>query len=140
MANKIVIFMLASLFLFGSASSSYSYMSGRDIFSGNIPQPILIEPIADEVDLSGASQLIFKWSPHEGDISQRRYYDFRLYQGYQMIEANLILQNNVSPNQHQFAVNADIFKLNQIYTWSLRQTYRAGKSQRSTSSFTIINK
>ena len=140
MADKIAIFILTFVLIFASATSSNSSSFERDIFSENIPQPILKEPVTDKVDLSGKKELVFRWSPHEGDISQRRYYDFRLYQGYQMIEANLILQNNVSPNQRQFAVNADIFKLNQIYTWSLRQKYRSGKSQRSTSSFTVINK
>ena len=140
MADKIAIFILTFVLIFASATLSNSSSFGRDIFSENIPQPILKEPVTDKVDLSGKKELVFRWSPHEGDISQRRYYDFRLYQGYQMIEANLILQNNVSPNQRQFAVNADIFKLNQIYTWSLRQKYRSGKSQRSTSSFTVINK
>ena len=140
MTNKIAIFMLTFLFLFGSASLSNSYMLGRDVFSENIPQPILKEPVTDKVDLSGKSELIFKWSPHEGDISRRKYYDFRLYDGYQMIESNLILQNNIPPNQHEFAVSADTFKLNQVYTWSLRQTYRSGKSQRSTSSFTVTSK
>jgi len=115
-------------------------MLGRDIFSESIPQPILKEPVTDNLDLSGKTELVFRWSPHEGNTYQRKYYDFRLYEGYQMIEANLILHNNVSPNQHQFVVGTDIFKLNQVYTWSLRQTYRSGKSQRSTSSFTVISK
>lgn len=140
MSNKIAIFVLVFLFLLGSAVLSNANMLGRDIFSESIPQPILKEPVTDNVDLSGKTELVFRWSPHEGNVYQRKYYDFRLYEGYQMIEANLILQNNVSPNQRQFAVSTDIFKLNQVYTWSLRQTYRSGKSQRSTSSFTVISK
>ena len=140
MSNKIAIFTLVFLFLLGSAVLSNANMLGRDIFSESIPQPILKEPVTDNVDLSGKTELVFRWSPHEGNVYQRKYYDFRLYEGYQMIEANLILQNNVSPNQRQFAVSTDIFKLNQVYTWSLRQTYRSGKSQRSTSSFTVISK
>jgi hypothetical protein len=140
MAGKIIMFLLTCLFLFGSASVSSSYMPGRDVFSNHIPQPVLKEPITDKVDLSGMSELIFRWSPHEGNISQRKHYDFRLYKGYQMIESNLILQDNVSPNRHQIAVSADTFKVSQVYTWSLRQTYRAGKSRRSSSSFTVIGK
>ena len=140
MADKIAIFILTFVLIFASATLSNSSSFGRDIFSENIPQPILKEPVTDKVDLSGKKELIFRWSPHEGNTYQRKYYDFRLYDGYQMIESNLILQNNVSPNQHRFVVSTDMFKLNQVYTWSLRQTYRVGKSQRSTSSFTVINK
>jgi len=140
MADKIAIFILTFLLIFASATSSNSSSFGRDIFSENIPQPILKEPVTDKVDLSGKKELVFRWSPHEGNIYQRKYYDFRLYDGYQMIESNLILHNNVSPNQHQFVVSTDMFKLNQVYTWSLRQTYRVGKSQRSTSSFTVTGK
>jgi hypothetical protein len=140
MANRMIIIVLICLFLFSGVSVSSAYMPGRDVFSNHIPQPVLKEPITDKVDLSGRSELIFRWSPHEGNISQRKHYDFRLYKGYQMIESNLILQDNVSPNKHQIAVSADTFKVNQVYTWSLRQTYRAGKSRRSSSSFTITGK
>jgi hypothetical protein len=140
MASRIIIILFTCLFLFSSAPVSDAYMLGRDIFSNNIPQPILKEPIADKVDLSGKSELVFRWSPHEGNISQRKHYDFRLYEGYQMIETSLILKENVSANKHQITVSTDTFKANQVYTWSLRQVYRAGKSRRSTSSFTVTGK
>jgi hypothetical protein len=138
MRAKIAFFAL--LFLLNGITLSYAYMPGRDIFSGNIPEPRLIGPVTDKVDLSGSGELLFKWSPHEGNISERRYYDFRLYEGYQMVESNLVFQDNVPANKHQIALDASMFKLNQVYTWSLRQNYRSGKSRRSTSSFTIINK
>jgi hypothetical protein len=128
------------LFIFAGASFVHPSSFSKNIFTSNIPQPVLKEPVTGKVGLSGMSELVFRWSPHEGNISQRKHYDFRLYEGYQMIESNLILQNNVSPSQHQLAVNTDIFKINQVYTWSLRQVYRSGKSQRSTSSFTVIDK
>ena len=140
MANKITVFALAALSLLIGITFADANMHVRNSFSDNIPQPRLIEPVKDKIDLSGAGELVFKWSPHEGNIAQRRYYDFRLYEGYQLVESNLIFQKDVSYNQHQITLNADAFKLNQTYTWSLRQNYRSGKSRRSTSSFTIIAK
>jgi hypothetical protein len=127
------------VFLLGSADSS-AYTSGRYTSSGNIPQPRLIEPVKDKVDIHGLNQLVFRWSPHEGSISQRRFYDFRLYKGYQTLQANLLIQEKVSPHKNRFIVDTDIFELGQVYTWSLRQNYRVGKSRRSTSSFTVISR
>jgi hypothetical protein len=140
MINKKTIFILVCLFLFCSVPASDSFIIGSEGPYGHIPQPILKEPVSDKVDLNGKRELLFRWSSHEGDISQRKWYDFRLYEGYQMVESNLILQQNVLPNKYEITVNSDIFKLNQVYTWSVRQTYRVGKSQRSTSSFTVISK
>jgi hypothetical protein len=140
MTSRIIIIFFTCLFLFGSVPVSDASMLGRDTLSKNIPQPVLKEPVLDKVDLSGKSELVFRWSPHEGNISQRKHYDFRLYEGYQLIEANLIFQENVSANKHQISVSTNTFKIGQVYTWSLRQVYRVGKSQRSTSSFAVTGK
>jgi hypothetical protein len=140
MANKITVIALAVLFPLVGITFADANMPGRNAFSNNVPRPRLIAPVSDKIDLSGAGELVFKWSPHEGNIAQRRYYDFRLYKGYQMIESNLIFQDKAPANKHQIAVSADTFETNQVYTWSLRQNYRSGKSGRSTSSFTIIAK
>jgi hypothetical protein len=140
MANKITIFALAALSLLVVMTFADANMHARNAFSSNIPQPRLIEPVKDKIDLSGVGELVFKWSPHEGNIAQRRYYDFRLYEGYQLVESDLIFQKDVPYNEHQIILSTDMFKLNQAYTWSLRQNYRSGKSRRSTSSFIIIAK
>jgi hypothetical protein len=140
MLKKSIICVAVFLFMFSGSSLVFSSTLNRAFLTNNIPQPVLKEPVTDKVDLSGESELVFRWSPHEGSISQRKHYDFRLYEGYQMVESNLIFQNNVAPNQHQIAVNSGMFKNGQVYTWSLRQTYRSGKSQRSTSSFTVTGK
>ena len=140
MLRKLIICVTVFLFMFSGSSLVFSSTLNRAFLTSNIPQPVLKDPVTDRVDLSGKSELVFRWSPHEGSISQRKHYDFRLYEGYQMVESNLIFQSNVPPNQHQIALSVDTFKLNQVYTWSLRQTYRSGKSQRSTSSFAVISK
>ncbi|MFA5369740.1 MAG: hypothetical protein WC300_03370 [Candidatus Omnitrophota bacterium] len=139
MARNIIVLSLIAVFISGQ-SLSYAYNFSRDGFADNIPQPVLLEPVTGRVDISGKGQLIFRWSPHEGDISQRRFYDFRLYQGNQLTEANLLFQKNVAPNEHKISLDHDMFKPGQSYTWSLRQKYRSGKSRRSSSSFMAAGK
>ncbi|MDD5504823.1 MAG: hypothetical protein PHV77_05925 [Candidatus Omnitrophica bacterium] len=139
MAKNTIALLLAFIFIL-TASPSYAYVFNRDGFTDNIPQPVLLEPVIDRVDISGKKELVFRWSPHQGDISRRKFYDFRLYQGYKLTEDGLLLQKNVAPNEHQLAVDSSVFKPGQVYTWSLRQKYRSGKSRRSSSSFTIIGK
>ena len=51
------------------------------------PEPRLLSPIAETVDLTEKSVLEFKWSPHEGSRFERKYYDFRLYRGFSMVQA-----------------------------------------------------
>lgn len=92
----------------GTISESY--------FAENIPQPRVLEPDGDTVDLSVKKELIFKWSPHEGDISQRKYYDFRLYEGQRVLGLGLILKKEVSPNKHQIGIESGLFKEGAIYT------------------------
>jgi len=135
---KIKVFIFAILFLTVGNISAYSYMAGKDFFADNIPQPRLIEPVTDILNIPSEGGVAFRWSPHEGDFSQRKYYDFRLYKGYQTVESGLIYKQNISPNQCRIEMPVDTFDPGQVYTWSLRQVYRLGKSRRSTSSFTAI--
>jgi len=140
MKNRMVLLIIFFLLLCTALPSSGGSLLTEDIARDNIPQPRLIEPVADTVDLSGKKELVFKWSPHEGDVSRRKYYDFRLYNGYQTFESTLILKKQVSKNKHEIAISSDVFKLGNIYTWTLRQKYRSGKSLRSTSTFKVIKK
>ncbi|MDD5495672.1 MAG: hypothetical protein PHP46_01065 [Candidatus Omnitrophica bacterium] len=106
-----------------------------------IPEPRLIQPTTELVDLSGKSQLKFEWSPHEGDRSKRKYYDFRLYQGEQMLEAGLVFKKRVDPDTAVISLDAGLFKDGQAYTWSLRQVYDTqGKSRRSFYTFQVVKK
>ena len=141
MLKYLAVFFAVSILLFAAPSFAGVGMIS-EIYSGdNIPKPRVLEPNGDTVDLSGKKELIFKWSPHEGDISQRKYYDFRLYEGEQALGPGRILKKQVSPNKHQIAIESGVFKEGAIYTWSIRQKYRSGgKSQRSTNSFRVIGK
>ena len=106
-----------------------------------VPRPRLLSPSTEEVDLSGKEKLEFKWSPHERVRagSGSRYFDFRLYKGYQMVEANLLLKERVPGNKHTISLDAGLFEDGQVYTWSLRRVYKGiGKSDRSINTFKII--
>ena len=109
----------------GSSSSSY------------VPRPQLMYPITEEVDLTGKPQLEFRWSPHKGLFMDRRYYDFRLYKGYDMNASTLILKERVPYNRYDFSISSDAFENNQVYTWSLRAVSFSAKSQRSYQSFRV---
>ena len=109
----------------GSSSSSY------------VPRPQLMYPITEEVDLTGKSQLEFRWSPHKGLFMDRRYCDFSLYKGYNMVASTLILKERVPYNRYNFSISSDAFENNQIYTWSLRAVSFSAKSQRSYQSFRV---
>ena len=129
-----VLFTILSCVFPCQAASIFS----EDMFGDNIPQPKLLKPVTDTIDLSGKKELLFEWSPHEGDTFRRKYYDFRLYKGSQMTESNLILKKKVSPTTHQLSVESALFKQGGEYTWSLRQKYRSGKSRRSLNSFKVV--
>ena len=103
-----------------------------------VPPPRLISPSTDVVDLRGMSSLEFRWSPHEGDPTQREYYDFRLYKGYQALGGALIYKVRVPRNVWSILITADLFENGAAYTCSLRQVYRGLKSRRTFQSFKII--
>lgn len=105
-----------------------------------VPQPVLLSPASDGVDLAGKDSLEFKWSPHEGDSVRRDYYDFRLYKGYNFLESALLLKQKVPSDIYVVRLRADMFEDGQVYTWSLRQVYTdSNKSHRSFQSFRVTN-
>ena len=107
----------------------------------HVPEPRLISPTSEQVDLTGKPSLLFEWSPFEGDITRRDYYDFRIYKGYNRVEANLIFKDKVFKSAYKIDLNANRFEDGQIYTWSVRQVYMNGsKSRKATSSFKAVKR
>jgi hypothetical protein len=103
------------------------------------PEVVLIKPISTEVALKGEKELGFEWSPHEGSLNDRDYYDFRLYRGYDMVESTLIQKKKIPPNVYNISLDAGIFENGNVYTWSLRQIYHdSRKSDKSWHSFKVI--
>ncbi|MGH7198185.1 MAG: hypothetical protein ACREH5_05550 [Candidatus Omnitrophota bacterium] len=107
----------------------------------HVPEPRLISPTSEEVDLTGKPSLLFEWSPFEGDITRRDYYDFRVYKGVNRVAENLIFKEKVFKSAYKIDLNADRFEDSQVYTWSVRQVYMNGsKSRKATSSFKVIKR
>ncbi len=106
------------------------------------PEVRLMYPISDEVDLTGQKELVFRWSPFEGELFRRNYYEFCLYKGYGQYESDIIVNEHVKPAVYSFSVNAEIFEDGQVYTWSIRQVYTdmAFKSNATYNSFKVSKK
>jgi hypothetical protein len=107
----------------------------------HVPEPRLLSPTTEQVDLTGQTSLVFEWSPFEGDITRRDYYDFRVYKGYNRVAENLIFKEKVSKSSHKMDLNADRFENGQVYTWSVRQVYMNGsKSRKAAASFKAVRR
>jgi hypothetical protein len=104
-----------------------------------VPEPRLLSPVTETVDLTGKDILKFRWSPHEGSRFDRKYYDLRIYKGFDMVQSTLIYKQKVYAGTYEMDVPSDLFESGSVYTWSLRQIYRGGnKSWRSFYSFRVI--
>jgi len=134
----VVMLLLAPPILADDAKSNESVFVKGEFPGDFVPQPRLLKPDTEIVDLTGQPTLNFSWSPHEGDLMQRAYYDFRIYKDYDMLGSNLIFNKEVPPNTYSIDVSSDMFKSDKVYTWSVRQVYiNSGKSYRSYSSFKV---
>ncbi len=107
------------------------------VLLNKIPQPKIFYPKSENVDLSQKGNLEFKWSSLVGSSTDRRFYDFRLYKGYDFNSDSLIYKKEVSPFKSSWSVESNMFDDGQVYTWTLRQVYLSGKSDRSIISFKI---
>jgi len=105
------------------------------------PDPKILYPVSDTVDITGKDELVFRWSPFEGNIAERRFYDFTLFKGRQTYEKYVIVKKRLPPSVYSFAVKADMFEDGQAYTWTLSQAYFAkGKSDDAYCGFKVIKK
>ena len=132
----ITAFLCITTFAFGEVQGMGTMRGSYDA----VPQPRLLSPVKETVDMTGKEELEFKWSPHEKGGGFREYYDFRLYKGYNMYENTLILKKQVAPDQYSIRLPASVFEEGAVYTWSLRQVYDTAKSLKSFQSFKVIKK
>lgn len=113
-------------------------LSGRGSFN-YVPSPQLIFPLTDDIELMGKDFLEFKWILK--NIVNLRYYDFRLYKGYNTYADNLILKEQIPSDSNSFQIKASTFEVGQVYTWVLKAVSLSGvKSDPSYSPFKIIKK
>jgi hypothetical protein len=113
-------------------------MMGRERGAEEVPEPVLISPVNDSVDLTGKDSLEFKWSSHESTRGFRRFYDFRLYEGSNLVESALVYKEEVPSEQYAKSLPSKTFENGKTYTWTLKQVYDEGrKSRRSYSTFKV---
>lgn len=135
MKRSVLAFILL-LFLFSTLA--HAATSLRDMGPAEcIPQPRLVYPYTQEVDLTGKECLEFKWNT----AILADYFDFKIYKGYNETAANLIFKQRIPSGTSVFSIKSDLFQDGQVYTWSLRTIkVGMGKSDRSYVSFKVIKK
>jgi len=103
----------------------------------DIPEPRLVSPVIDEINLKGKASLEFKWMISY--FNQVAYYEIRLYKGYNMLASTLFFKQRIPYPTNSLDLETELFENGQIYTWSLIQVASDGlKSARSFSSFKVI--
>lgn len=105
----------------------------------NYPPVELLSPVTQDIDLTGKPTLQFKWK--QTDFARTDRYEFRLYKGYDTVEANLILRQNIPNDQYPLELPAENFAVGEVYVWTLKQVSLGGiKSDIAISPFKIIKK
>ncbi len=132
----LVVFLYLFLVLLADHHLCYA-RGGRDFVS--MPGPTLLYPATENIDLKSGPFLEFRWE--RVNTVWADHYDFKLYKGYQTMQANLLVKKQLSTDDYPFKLDAANLEVNQVYTWSLTQVYSDGKkSDRAFASFTIIKK
>lgn len=123
-------------FIFATHSYGRMFMGRNSVF---IPGVTLLYPTTDNIVLTGRDYLEFRWE--RVNTVSIDYYDFRLYKGYNATVDNLLLKQKFSSDTYPIKIPVSQFEKGRVYTWSLTQVfYGGGKSDRSFSSFKIIEK
>lgn len=108
--------------------------------SESAPEPRLIAPVSETLDLTGKDVVEFKWDPFVGKLFKRRYYDFWLFKGREQLARNIILKKKLAANAYSIVLKTDQFEDGQVYTWAVRQAYYDQKSDWAFSAFLVIKK
>jgi len=102
------------------------------------PQPHLLYPISDKIVLTGKDSLEFRWW---NDFSGVGHFIFKIYKGYNMYASDLLYKQDLPPDASSIKIKSELFKDEQVYTWSLVMVSSGGqKSDKGFSSFKIIKK
>lgn len=97
--------------------------------------PRLISPVTEKFPLNNSSVLEFHW---ENSAIEVRFFEFRLYRGYDLYAKNLMLKENIPGSRSVFSLPAATFEAGQTYSWSLVRVNLDGrKSERSWAAFTV---
>ena len=112
----------------------------RGMFDDMYPQaPQLLAPQSENIDLSGKDFLEFRWVPLTYALID--HYEFRLYSGNNTYGSNLVLKQDIAPQESSFQAKSGLFETGKNYIWSLRLVNTRGiKGDIATDSFQIIKK
>jgi len=138
--KEIVLPLIAAVLFFMFICPAVSNAKVYDLgYTDSVPGPTLLYPITDNIVLNGKDKLEFKWMT--GGLVNTRYYEFKIYKGYNMYAKYLIYRCQAPADIEPFTVPVSLFTENQVYTWSIRQVFSSGlKSDKSFSPFKIIKK
>jgi hypothetical protein len=100
--------------------------------------PMLLAPISEAVDLTGQETLVFRWSPFQGRLDRRRFYDFWIFEGREQLEKFRIYKKRIPADEYEVALDAQMFETGKVYTWAVRQVTYGTKSDWAYSSFEVI--
>lgn len=101
-----------------------------------VPEPRLRYPIYETATIKSNQPLEFSWW---NDLTETGGFIFRLYNGYKMLESNLLLKETLPGSASSWQVRAEVLEAGKVYTWSLTRISFAGyKSERSFNSFRVI--
>lgn len=103
--------------------------------------PRILSPLSEKIDLTGQKTLVFTWDDSGGSAGRRRYFDFRIYKGYQRYEPYIIFKQRLEPTVFSIEVDTALFEDGGRYTWSLAQSFMGqGISNEAYSLFTVTKK
>jgi DNA-binding response OmpR family regulator len=108
MKKAILILAIATVVMLLPDSSSGGVLVGHYGYDDYAPQVRLISPVGDTINITGSDGILFKWSWIEGNRFERRYYDFRIYKGYDMLENTLIFKAEIAPDTDRVFINAGV--------------------------------
>lgn len=125
--------------ILSTGTASFAGAIGFTLDNGafdSLPEPRLRYPIYETAILTGNDPLEFKWW---NDVVGIRGFTLKIYKGYNMYAANLLLKEDLPPDASSFNVKSEFFADGQVYTWSLiRTSYTGYKSDKSFNSFKVV--
>ena len=112
-------------------------MFGPGLGSAYKRDPVfLYTPCVENIDPEGGDTLKFRWS--STNRATVRYYDLKIYKGYDTKHDNLLIHKTLYGNDTTADIPVDTFEKGNIYSWALYYVLYGGlKSGKSYCSFSV---
>ncbi|MDD5432088.1 MAG: hypothetical protein PHO70_03775 [Candidatus Omnitrophica bacterium] len=139
--KKLTILLLLLLVVLNAPICAQSLDDSRmKTILGVVVDPKLLYPVNDEVDLTDKDFLEFHWAMYATDLVNRRHSVFRLYEGEDAKEINLIFQKRLPPNITKIKIDTALLDDAKTYTWSVEQFYLKDQGRGTASAFFKVTK